>query len=57
MKTSMNTTKEMTTGKRKEWSSFLLLAFVVLPTVMFGAIAIYGFAVWGLQILVFGPPS
>ncbi|TKB24617.1 hypothetical protein FCL47_17440 [Desulfopila sp. IMCC35006] len=57
MKTSMNTTSEMTTGNRKEWLSFLLLAFIVLPTVMVGAIAIYGFAVWGLQILVFGPPS
>lgn len=55
--TSKDKTNEMTTDSRNEWSSFLLLACVVLPTVMACAIAIYGFAVWGLQILVFGPPS
>ncbi len=33
------------------------LAFVALPVVMVGAIITYGFVVWFLQILFFGPPS
>jgi nitrate reductase NapE len=35
----------------------LLLAFVGLPITMTLAIAAYGFVVWFLQILFFGPPS
>lgn len=41
----------------KEWRKFLLLAFVGLPITMTLAIAAYGFVVWFLQILFFGPPS
>lgn len=44
-------------GSRREWPSFLLLAFVGLPIAMTLAIAAYGLIVWFLQILVFGPPS
>jgi nitrate reductase NapE len=44
-------------GHRNEWASFLLLAFIGLPLVMTGLIAAYGFIVWTLQILFFGPPS
>lgn len=44
-------------GRKREWSSFLLLAFVGLPVAMSGLIAVYGLVVWFLQILVFGPPS
>ncbi len=40
-----------------EWSSFLLLAFVGLPIAMGMLLAAYGFVVWFLQIMVFGPPS
>ncbi len=42
---------------RREITLFLLLAFVLLPVVMVGAIAAYGFIVWFLQIWFFGPPS
>ncbi|MCB1888875.1 MAG: hypothetical protein KDH20_14800 [Rhodocyclaceae bacterium] len=42
---------------KRELALFLLLAFVVLPAVMFGAVAAYGFAVWFLQILYLGPPT
>ncbi len=54
---SMNATGDATAGHRNEWASFLLLAFVALPATMIGAIITYGFVVWFLQILVFGPPS
>ncbi|MFA7428555.1 MAG: hypothetical protein WCZ23_00190 [Rhodospirillaceae bacterium] len=47
----------VTGGHRREFLSFILLAFVALPMVMFGAIAAYGFIVWFLQILFFGPPT
>ncbi len=40
-----------------EWRKFLLLALVGLPVAMTLAIAAYGFVVWSLQILFFGPPS
>lgn len=44
-------------GHKSEWPRFLLLAFVGLPITMTLAIAAYGFVVWFLQILFFGPPS
>jgi len=44
-------------GHKNEWPRFLLLAFVGLPIAMTLAIAAYGFVVWFLQILFFGPPS
>ena len=44
-------------GRKSEWPKFLLLAFVGLPITMTLAIAAYGFVVWFLQILFFGPPS
>lgn len=47
-----------TTGSiRREVSSFLLLAFIILPIVMVGAIAAYGFVVWFMQIWFWGPPT
>ena len=44
-------------GHGSEWAKFLLLAFVGLPFTMVALIAVYGFIVWFLQILFFGPPS
>lgn len=44
-------------AQKSEWPRFLLLAFVGLPITMTLLIAAYGFVVWFLQILVFGPPS
>lgn len=44
-------------ASENDWLSFLLLAFVGLPVAMTMAIATYGFVVWFLQILFFGPPS
>ena len=44
-------------GRKSEWPKFLLLAFVGLPITMTLAIAAYGFVVWILQILFFGPPA
>ena len=54
---SPSTTGEITVDHRNEWMSFLLLAFVGLPVVMVGSIIVYGFIVWFLQIMFFGPPS
>ncbi|MCZ7676192.1 MAG: nitrate reductase [Roseovarius sp.] len=42
---------------RREITLFLLLAIVVLPIVMLGAIAAYGFIVWFMQIWFWGPPT
>jgi nitrate reductase NapE len=50
-------TGEAAANRKNEWVSFLLLAFVGLPVLMVGSIAAYGFAVWFLQIMVFGPPT
>ncbi len=47
----------VTREHRNEWLSFLSLAFVGLPVVMVGSIIVYGFVVWFLQIMFFGPPS
>ena len=44
-------------GRPGEWRRFLLLAFIGLPITMVLAIVAYGFVVWFLQILFFGPPS
>ncbi|MEZ5907028.1 MAG: periplasmic nitrate reductase, NapE protein [Geminicoccaceae bacterium] len=41
----------------RELATFLILAFVVLPALLFGAVAAYGFVVWFLQILYLGPPT
>lgn len=54
---SPSTTGEISVDHRNEWMSFLLLAFVGLPVVMVGSIIVYGFIVWFLQIMFFGPPS
>lgn len=54
---SSSTTGEATVDHGNEWMSFLLLAFVGLPVVMVGSIVVYGFIVWFLQIMFFGPPS
>ena len=48
---------EVAPGRNNDWVSFLLLAFVGLPVLMVGTIAVYGFVVWFLQIMVFGPPT
>lgn len=48
---------ETTGSARREITLFLLLAIVVLPIVMLGAIAAYGFIVWFMQIWFWGPPT
>lgn len=44
-------------GSKREWRSFLLLAFVGLPITMGAALVLYGFLVWFSQLLFFGPPA
>lgn len=44
-------------ARKGEWPAFLVLAFIGLPLCMTLLIAAYGFVVWFLQILFFGPPS
>ncbi len=46
-----------TSIQKSEWPKALLLAFIGLPITMTLLIAAYGFVVWFLQILFFGPPS
>ncbi|AKS64595.1 nitrate/trimethylamine N-oxide reductase NapE/TorE [Aggregatibacter aphrophilus NJ8700] len=43
--------------KHSEWSSLLLLLFVILPLGMIACIGIYGFVIWFLQLYVIGLPT
>lgn len=40
-----------------EWRQCLLLAFVGLPFVALLAVCAYGFIIWFMQILFWGPPQ
>ncbi|MCL6263747.1 hypothetical protein [Craterilacuibacter sp. RT1T] len=40
-----------------DWKKMLLLAFIGLPVTMAALIALYGFVLWGLQVMFFGPPG
>lgn len=40
-----------------EWRRCLLLAFVGLPVVALLAVCAYGFIIWFMQILFWGPPQ
>ena len=51
------TAAETTGGIGREVLIFLLLAFVILPIVMVGAISAYGFIVWFMQLWFWGPPT
>ena len=40
-----------------EWRRALLLAFIGLPIVTLLAVCAYGFFIWFMQILFWGPPQ
>lgn len=40
-----------------DWKRFLLLAVIILPILTICLIGAYGFAVWFMQLLFWGPPS
>ena len=42
--------------RRREWTVFLGLTFILAPVVTIGIVGGYGFAVWMYQ-LVAGPPA
>ncbi len=44
-------------SKFEEWRRFLLLAIIILPILAVCAIGAYGFFVWFMQLLFWGPPS
>ena len=44
-------------SKATEWRRALLLAFVGLPFVTVLAVCAYGFIIWFMQILFWGPPN
>lgn len=44
-------------SKGAEWRRVLLLAFVGLPIVTLLAVCAYGFIIWFMQILFWGPPN
>lgn len=41
----------------QEWRRALLLAFVGLPVVALLSVCAYGFIIWFMQILFWGPPQ
>ena len=42
---------------KRELRVFLFLTVVLAPVLAVGVVAAYGFAVWILQLLIFGPPA
>lgn len=48
--------KNSTSNKNKDWRNFLLLSLVGLPVTALLLICAYGFSVWFMQILFWGPP-
>ena len=40
-----------------EWKRFFMLGFVGLPIAILLAVCAYGFAIWFMQILFWGPPN
>ena len=46
-----------TLSRAAEWRRALLLAFVGLPVVALLAVCAYGFIIWFMQILCWGPPT
>ena len=44
-------------SKFEEWRRFLLLAIIILPILAVCAIGAYGFFIWFMQLLFWGPPS
>lgn len=49
-------TVKRTSSKSREWRHALLLAFVGLPMVALLSVCAYGFFIWIMQMLVWGPP-
>ncbi len=44
-------------GAKGEWKRFFMLGFVGLPIAILLAVCAYGFIIWFMQILFWGPPS
>ena len=44
-------------GAKGEWKRFFMLGFVGLPIAILLAVCAYGFIVWFMQILFWGPPN
>lgn len=55
--TSKTNASEAPLSKGAEWRRALLLAFVGLPFVTLLAVCAYGFIIWFMQILFWGPPN
>jgi len=43
-------------GARREWTVFILLAFVLAPVISVFTVSGFGFAVWAWQMIA-GPPG
>jgi len=50
------TNKVSTSEKKKDWRNFIVLGFIGLPITAILLICAYGFAVWFMQLLFWGPP-
>ncbi|GAA5104256.1 periplasmic nitrate reductase, NapE protein [Wohlfahrtiimonas larvae] len=49
-------TKVSGSDKKREWRNFLILGFIGLPIITVLLICAYGFSVWFMQLLFWGPP-
>lgn len=50
------TKKDSSPNKNHDWRNFLLLSLVGLPITAILLICSYGFIIWFMQILFWGPP-
>ncbi|WP_084331529.1 nitrate reductase [Ignatzschineria larvae DSM 13226] len=57
MKKSYTEDSKKISPKLEEWRSFLLLAIIILPILAVCAIGAYGFFIWFMQLLFWGPPA
>lgn len=55
-KRNQNTSSEGL-SPRSEGRQFFVLAVIILPLLLVAGVAAYGFIVWMLQVLFFGPPA
>lgn len=53
----MMTDKISKPEKNHDWRNFLLLSLIGLPITVILLICAYGFSIWFMQILFWGPPQ
>lgn len=48
--------KDSISDKKRDWRNFILLSCVGLPVTVVLLLCAYGFTIWFMQLLFWGPP-